>query len=1060
MESPVTSATLPRRRLRSKISNTKRGTGRPRRILRRSARHGAAFFMTLIAAGIIYSASFVAPTRSADAPQTAARAKTTAGRKSAARQSAPAAAAARNSSGSVLSFMPVFQIGEETITTYAADCTTPKTVFVLGDTVCAKVENAPLPPRVTRPLRRFSWVGTANTKRQQTIINATSQTDTFVLPTTGTSLVGGVLVDNRGDWTVVSTSTSDGSSRVKAVFSVKDPQQPAANLSVHNFHVDGGEVFPGQNAVFKVSVMNRGPDAALNVELTNAVPANSTFASSAQVAGPSFACVNPAQGATGESTCAIASLSAGEEAVFTFSYETAATAPAGQVIQSTAEAAADTEDARTLDNTSVASAVVIPETPNSECALECPNDIVVTADATQGTQSGAFVTFGSAEPFGGCGAVTSSHPSGSFFPVGTTVVSSNSATGGGSCSFSVTVTEGGGPTVSCPANIEVSAESGCAATVADLGTPTTTGTGVTVEAERGDGEPLDTPYPVGTTTVTWTARDSVGRTATCTQTVKVNPSGTDAAPPTITAPADLTLTTGAQGGSCGLIVGEGLLGTPETSDDGCTVTVSRTGVPAGNFFPVGSTTITWTATDASGNTATDTQVVTVEENTPPVIHAPADATYTCLSEVPAASASQATGAGTFDGNGNPVPGPPSDNCGTPVVTITETSTGAGNGASPRVITRTFTATDASGNSASDDQVITVIDDTPPTITAPADVSANADPVSCAASGVALGTATADDNCSVTVTNDAPASFPLGTTTVTWTATDGGGNTTTATQTVTVVDVTAPVITVNGANPYTVECHTSFTDPGAAAADACDSSVPVSASGAVDVNTPGTYTITYTATDDSGNAAAPVTRTVNVVDTTPPVMDCPDDIVVYLPLNSTATSMAVSYPAATATDSCGGPLPVTYSKASGSVFGVGPTTVTASATDAHGNTASCTFTVTVLYNFTGFFSPVSNPPTFNNVNAGRAIPLKFSLSGNKGLGIMAAGYPASQQIACNTSAPISELEGTETTGGSTLSYSPDQYHYNWKSDGSWAGTCRILVVKLNDGTEHTALFKFK
>ncbi|MET0624616.1 MAG: PxKF domain-containing protein, partial [Pyrinomonadaceae bacterium] len=40
------------------------------------------------------------------------------------------------------------------------------------------------------------------------------------------------------------------------------------------------------------------------------------------------------------------------------------------------------------------------------------------------------------------------------------------------------------------------------------------------------------------------------------------------------------------------------------------------------------------------------------------------------------------------------------------------------------------------------------------------------------------------------------------------------------------------------------------------------------------------------------------------------------------------------------------------------------------------------------------------------------------------------------------------------------YSPDQYHFNWKTDKSWGGTCRVLVVKLNDGSTHTALFKFK
>jgi hypothetical protein len=199
--------------------------------------------------------------------------------------------------------------------------------------------------------------------------------------------------------------------------------------------------------------------------------------------------------------------------------------------------------------------------------------------------------------------------------------------------------------------------------------------------------------------------------------------------------------------------------------------------------------------------------------------------------------------------------------------------------------------------------------------------------------------------------------------------------------------------------------------------------------------------------------------VTVNDTEAPTISYPaGGVTVNLPLNSPATSMAVNY-TVTAADNCPG-VTLGVSPASGSVFNVGTTTVTATATDASGNTTVRTFTVTVLYNFTGFFSPVANMPTLNSVNAGRAIPIKFSLSGNKGLSIFAAGSPASQPINCSSSAPISDLEGTVTSGGSSLSYSPDQYHYNWKTEGSWAGTCRALVVTLNDGSTHTALFKFK
>jgi hypothetical protein len=106
--------------------------------------------------------------------------------------------------------------------------------------------------------------------------------------------------------------------------------------------------------------------------------------------------------------------------------------------------------------------------------------------------------------------------------------------------------------------------------------------------------------------------------------------------------------------------------------------------------------------------------------------------------------------------------------------------------------------------------------------------------------------------------------------------------------------------------------------------------------------------------------------------------------------------------------------------------------------------------------------VDNLPTINAATAGSAIPVKFSLSGNKGLNILAAGYPVSQQIACTDGAPIDTIEETVTAGGSSLSYdaTTGHYIYVWKTNKAWAGTCRILVVRLNDGTEHTAVFRFK
>ena len=134
----------------------------------------------------------------------------------------------------------------------------------------------------------------------------------------------------------------------------------------------------------------------------------------------------------------------------------------------------------------------------------------------------------------------------------------------------------------------------------------------------------------------------------------------------------------------------------------------------------------------------------------------------------------------------------------------------------------------------------------------------------------------------------------------------------------------------------------------------------------------------------------------------------------------------------------------------SVEGGAPTTI------APGDSQS----YTVVYPFAGFFSPVDNLPTLNGAKAGSAIPVKFSLGGNQGLAIFAVGYPKSQKIGCDSSAPIDPVEETVTAGSSSLSYAGGQYHYVWKTDKAWFGTCRQLIVKLNDATVHVTNFKFK
>ena len=124
-------------------------------------------------------------------------------------------------------------------------------------------------------------------------------------------------------------------------------------------------------------------------------------------------------------------------------------------------------------------------------------------------------------------------------------------------------------------------------------------------------------------------------------------------------------------------------------------------------------------------------------------------------------------------------------------------------------------------------------------------------------------------------------------------------------------------------------------------------------------------------------------------------------------------------------------------------------------------AGATACTSAFFNFSGFLQPVDNLPALNQVKAGQGIPVKFSLGGDQGLNILESGSPSSVKIVCDGSAAIDAIEQTVTAGGSSLSYdaSTNIYIYVWKTDKSWAGTCRQLMVTLTDGTVHEAQFKF-
>ena len=144
-----------------------------------------------------------------------------------------------------------------------------------------------------------------------------------------------------------------------------------------------------------------------------------------------------------------------------------------------------------------------------------------------------------------------------------------------------------------------------------------------------------------------------------------------------------------------------------------------------------------------------------------------------------------------------------------------------------------------------------------------------------------------------------------------------------------------------------------------------------------------------------------------------------------------------------------------------ITGVGDCTITASQSgnDNYNAAPSVSRTFRTSWIFAGFFQPVDNG-ALNVAQAGSAIPVKFTLGGDQGLSITGAGYARSVLVPCLSSLPTDAIEQTVTACGSSLSFGDGQYVYVWKTDKAWAGTCRQLVVKLSDNTEHRANFRFK
>ncbi|PVX47419.1 HYR domain-containing protein [Flavobacterium sp. 103] len=574
-------------------------------------------------------------------------------------------------------------------------------------------------------------------------------------------------------------------------------------------------------------------------------------------------------------------------------------------------------------------------TDTEKPTITCPSNVSVVADAGVCTATG--VALGTPTVTDNCSSgaalvITNDAPT--IFSIGTTTVTWTATDAAGNtatCQQTVTVTDTEKPVITCPTDVSVVADAGlCTASAVALSTATATdncSTGATLVISN-DAPPT---FNIGTTTVTWTATDAAGNTQSCTQTVTVS----DTEKPTITCPTDVSVV--ADAGLC--TASAVVLGTAMATDNcstGAALVITNDAPPT---FNIGTTTVTWTATDAAGNTQTCTQTVTVSDTEKPTIICPANVNVVADAGLCTASA-VALGTPTA-----------TDNCstGTNLVITNDAPTIFSIGTT--IVT--WTATDAAGNTATCQQSVTVTDTEKPTITCPSNVSVVADAGLCTSSGVALGTATATDNCSTgaafVITNDAPPTFNIGTTTVTWTATDAAGNTTTCQQSVTVTDTEKPTITCP-INVNVVADAGLCTSSGVAlgtpiVTDNCSTGATlVISNDAPTIFNIGITTVTWTATDAAGNTQN-CTQTVTVSDTEKPTITCPINVNVVADAGL-CTASAVALGTATATDNCSTGAALVITNDAPPTFNIGTTTVTWTATDAAGNTQSCTQSVTV------------------------------------------------------------------------------------------------------------------
>ncbi len=323
--------------------------------------------------------------------------------------------------------------------------------------------------------------------------------------------------------------------------------------------------------------------------------------------------------------------------------------------------------------------------------------------------------------------------------------------------------------------------------------------------------------------------------------------------------------------------------TPPTATNDCGQQFTGTSDVTLPITTKGTTVVTWTYDDGNGNTATQTQIVVIDDTTPPTV-----VTQNISIDLDATGNASIT-AGEVD-NGS------SDACGIASMSVSPAAFTCADVGTNSV---TLTVTDVNGNSSTANATVTVNDVIPPAVITQ-NISVDLDATGNATIAAAEVDNGSSDACGIASMSVSPSSFTcadVGTNTVTLTVTDVNGNSATETATATVNDVTPPLPDVLQLADATGECGVNLTAP--TATDNCGGTITGTTADPLSYTQQGTYNVTWTYDDGHGNTT---TQTQNVVinDVTPPTITCAD---VTASTGTENCEAEVSVPAPEVTDNC-------------------------------------------------------------------------------------------------------------------------------------------------------------